>query len=72
MSRASFEIMKALSGVETDRQLPTSAERDRSRLLTLSLITAGWGFWYAMYRAYYGLGGTVGMFGTPVSRASGE
>jgi len=35
----------------------------------MSLITAGWAFWYAIYRAYYGFGGTVGMFGTPVSEA---
>ena len=33
----------------------------------VSLITATWGLWYAGYRAYYGFGGTAGMFGTPVS-----
>jgi hypothetical protein len=33
----------------------------------VSLITGAWGLWYAGYRAYYGLGGTAGMFGTPVS-----
>jgi hypothetical protein len=38
-------------------------------LITLSLITAGWGFWYAMYRVYYGLGGTAGMFGVPKSES---
>jgi hypothetical protein len=27
----------------------------------------GWALLYAAYRAYYALGGTVGMFGTPVS-----
>jgi Protein of unknown function (DUF3995) len=41
--------------------------RHRSRLVTVSLITAGWGLLYAMYRGYYGFGGTVGMFGTPTS-----
>ena len=35
----------------------------------MSLITAIWSFWYAMYRAYYGLGGTLGMFGVPRSEA---
>ena len=38
-------------------------------LVTVSVITAGWALWYAIYRAYYGFGGTVGMFGTPVSEA---
>jgi hypothetical protein len=37
--------------------------------VTVSLIAAGWGLWYAMYRAYYGFGGTVGMFGTPRSES---
>ena len=32
-----------------------------------SWIAAGWAFFYALYRAYYAAGGTVGMFGTPVS-----
>lgn len=45
------------------------SSRLSSRLKTVSLITAGWGLWYAMYRAYYGFGGTVGMFGTPSSSA---
>jgi hypothetical protein len=35
----------------------------------VSLVTGGWALWYAMYRAYYGLGGTVGMFGVPRSEA---
>lgn len=38
-----------------------------SRLVVVSLIAAIWCFWYAMYRAYYGLGGTVGMFRVPRS-----
>jgi Protein of unknown function (DUF3995) len=41
--------------------------RNRSRLMTVSLIAGGWGLLYAMYRGYYGFGGTVGMFGTPTS-----
>lgn len=32
-----------------------------------SWIAAGWAFAYALYRAYYAVGGTFGMFGTPVS-----
>lgn len=38
-----------------------------SRLVTVSLITGGWCLLYALYRGYYGFGGTVGMFGTPIS-----
>ncbi len=32
-----------------------------------SWIAAGWACFYALYRAYYAAGGTLGMFGTPVS-----
>ena len=32
-----------------------------------SWIAAGWAFAYTLYRAYYAAGGTLGMFGTPVS-----
>jgi hypothetical protein len=34
-----------------------------------SVLAAGWAFCYAMYRAYYALGGTVGMFGVPLSES---
>ena len=33
----------------------------------LAHAACGWALSYAAYRAYYALGGTVGMFGTPVS-----
>ena len=33
----------------------------------LRLIAGGWALLYAAYRGYYALGGTAGMFGTPVS-----
>jgi hypothetical protein len=36
---------------------------------TVSYLAAAWAFAYAMYRAYYALGGTVGMHGVPVSEA---
>lgn len=32
-----------------------------------SWIAAAWAFVYALYRVYYAVGGTFGMFGTPVS-----
>jgi DMSO/TMAO reductase YedYZ heme-binding membrane subunit len=35
----------------------------------VSLITGCWALWYAIYRAYYGFGGSVGTFGTPVSES---
>jgi hypothetical protein len=46
-----------------------SRELRPSLLVPLSLVASGWAFLYALYRGYYGLGGTVGMFGTPVSQA---
>jgi hypothetical protein len=39
----------------------------RSGLVAVSVATGGWGLLYAAYRGYYGLGGTAGMFGSPVS-----
>jgi hypothetical protein len=41
--------------------------RRPSGLAAVSLVAAGWALLYALYRGYYGLGGTVGMFGTPTS-----
>ena len=35
--------------------------------LLASRFAAVWAFGYALYRSYYALGGTFGMFGTPVS-----
>src|SRR5688500_1255692 len=35
--------------------------------LSASRFAAVWAFGYALYRSYYALGGTFGMFGTPVS-----
>ncbi len=35
--------------------------------LSASRFAAAWAFGYALYRSYYALGGTFGMFGTPVS-----
>lgn len=34
--------------------------------LSASRFAAAWALGYALYRAYYALGGTFGMFGTPV------
>ena len=33
----------------------------------LRYLAGGWALLYAAYRGYYALGGTIGMFGTPVS-----
>lgn len=59
--------MKAWYAADIDGRLQTAADRHPSRVLTVSLITAVWCLWYAIYRAYYGLGGTVGMFAVPKS-----
>jgi hypothetical protein len=37
--------------------------------ITASRLTAAWPLFYALYRAYYALGGTLGMFGIPVSES---
>ncbi len=41
---------------------------DRS-LAGISLVAAGWAFAYALYRAYYGFGGSFAMIGVPASDA---
>jgi hypothetical protein len=47
---------------------PVRDEHPRSaQALRLAWLTAAWAFAYACYRAYYAAGGTVGMFGEPVS-----
>lgn len=43
------------------------ATRERLRPHTIAVVLALWGFAYACYRAYYAMGGTVGMIGTPVT-----
>jgi hypothetical protein len=40
-----------------------------SGLVAVSLITSGCGLLYALYRGYYGLGGTAAMIGRPASPA---
>ncbi len=53
-----------------DRVPPVRPSRRRQpRLLAVSLVTSGCGLLYAVYRGYYGFGGTAGMFGTPASEA---
>ncbi len=41
---------------------------DRRRV-GLGYAAGGWALLYAAYRGYYALGGTIGMFGTPVSES---
>lgn len=43
-----------------------------SRVLRSASVLAGWSLLYAAYRAYYALGGQVGMIGRPVSRSQFE
>jgi hypothetical protein len=42
-------------------------EAPHATVTWLRYVTAGWALFYALYRGYYALGGTFGMFGTPVS-----
>ncbi|MGH2346182.1 MAG: hypothetical protein ACRDG4_13230 [Chloroflexota bacterium] len=51
---------RATQGIE--RRLRWSTRTARLRLLAF-----GWALLYAAYRGYYALGGTFGMFGTPIS-----
>jgi hypothetical protein len=48
---------------------PIEAQPSRraAPIVTASRFAAAWALFYALYRAYYALGGTVGMFGVPVS-----
>ncbi len=41
----------------------TSSRRLPAGLVAVSLMAAGWALFYALYRAYYGFGGTVGLIG---------
>lgn len=53
----------------TGRTRPVGTQ-DRPRgLVATSLAASGGALLYALYRGYYGLGGTAGMFGSPASAA---
>lgn len=55
-------------GVDAAAQSRGVVRPDPDRILTrLSLAAALSAFGYGVYRAYYGLGGTAGMFGVPAS-----
>jgi len=76
--RRSFEIVSKRPGLrELRKELDMTEVSDRatktkggglSRWAKWPAYAAcGWALLYAAYRLYYALGGTVGMFGTPVS-----
>lgn len=52
-------------------RVPSTASQRHWRpgLVAVTLATSGWGLLYAVYRGYYGFGGTAGMFGSPTSEA---
>jgi hypothetical protein len=52
--------------VEQDAQV-TGLPGAAAMRVRISIVLGAWGLFYTCYRAYYALGGTVGMFGTPVS-----
>lgn len=65
-------VRRAASLIRRGADLPLAAEQPRRvapRLVAVSLVTGGWGLSYALYRGYYGLGGTVGIVGEPASQA---
>lgn len=45
------------------------AHKPASLPVVASSLAAAWALLYALYRGYYALGGTIGMFGTPVSES---
>jgi hypothetical protein len=45
----------------------TGLQGAAAKRVRISIVLGAWGLFYTGYRAYYALGGTVGMFGTPVS-----
>lgn len=49
------------------RAVKRKSGRLSSRTRWPAYAACGWALLYAAYRAYYALGGTIGMFGTPVS-----
>ncbi|MGW0586372.1 hypothetical protein [Streptosporangium sp. NPDC002607] len=52
--------------VEQDAQV-TGLPGAAAKRVRISIVLGAWGLFYTCYRTYYALGGTVGMFGTPVS-----
>ena len=53
-----------------DRLPPIGPQRCQlPGLVAASLVTSGCGLLYALYRAYYGFGGTVGIIGRPAAQA---
>jgi hypothetical protein len=55
---------RSRTSTQTERLATSATVSTSSRL---PLIACGWALIYATYRGYYALGGTIGMFGTPVS-----
>ena len=48
---------------------PPQAHRYPPRFVAVAICAIAWGALYALYRAYYGFGGDVGMIGVPASQA---
>jgi hypothetical protein len=62
--------LKTQRAGRTNRLPPIGPQRFRlPGLVAASLVTSGCGLLYALYRAYYGFGGTAGMIGRPASQA---
>ena len=51
------------------RHLSLTSPPGMSLPVAASRLAAAWALLYALYRGYYALGGTIGMFGTPVSES---
>lgn len=60
--------MRRVGGMPDVASDPGDMDRAERSLRRISWITALWSLGYGLYRAYYALGATVGMTGTPVSK----
>jgi hypothetical protein len=60
-------LRMARQGIE--RMLRWRLHAPPTAVAWLRYLAGGWALLYALYRGYYALGGTIGMFGTPVSQS---
>lgn len=58
-----------MASIRAEKRLAEERPGVTTALIRASRLAAAWAFIYALYRGYYALGGSVGMFGTPVSES---
>lgn len=58
-----------VTSMRADKPIGAQPRSDAALPIRASLLAAAWALLYALYRGYYALGGTFGMFGVPVSES---